>query len=1024
MQKFYKIIGYILIVLNSLLSNVYAQQFMSTPNMLLNDIHTNAINYFDSLQNIHGSSILEGEGSEYNHYMKYYYHWAPRLSGYNDFEKYYRAYKASIDNLHNYQNLNNDTWHELGPKQVNDCISNACYARGIGPIEHISIFKPNPQYMLCAQTRGGVFYSNNGGQSWRSTGTDVGVPMSGMARVLFHPTIHTTWFASSGGAENEPDFIMYHGGIFISGDEGATWNQIADYTTLGGIWNIIHELKIDPNNPDILYAATEFGLYKCSNANGINPQWVQLPALANKKIHDIEIKPNNSQIVYASIKDANGWQLMYSANAGQSWQSLPGSASQLAAAKLVSIEVSPAQPDNLYCWIMQGTIKDAIWGCEDYENTSGSVFIYNSITHNWNLFNSSANAVSAYGNGYSFAVCPLTANEIIVSCGLEAKRMVKDGFSQSISYSSNYHPDIEHFIFHPGNPGEVWMANHGGVYQSTNNGQNWADRSTGLGVAEVERMADAYKSPSHILIGAYHDGTMLSKNEYYPFWDVEWKTVLGGDGMRPLIDNTNHQYMWASYQQGYFHYSQDAGNTFSSSSLPNFNTVDFQTEGVLNKVNPAIIYRTSVSNNKTEVIRSFDRGFTNQVISNFQNHSLFQNATNYGIWKLYTTEYNANYLVVHFIITKPNDVKEHYLFRTKNANATNPAQVLWEELPLPRNAWLQDVEFDVQDPNVLYIAFSSENNISQTPIGTNMLYRVNYANPGVVPRYTCPSGLCQNLTYNLPNTGVANDCLVLEKGTNNGMYLATDVGVFHTNQKRINNATNNNQVWRLVGLNLPRIRSNGIEINYQINKLRIATYGRGVWEGDLVCPDDENLGFSNNIPSGFYEAQNNIYITANNGNLTNIGNISMRAGNEIVMTVTGNNQIILNSDVHMFIHPCNAPGNSFRQNMYNNDDAEQMTTIAFANKINVEEENQQVENFNFFIFPNPNKGIFTIYVPTLNNQEESQIIVSDMYGKQMEHFIVVKQENQLDLTHLAKGFYVVSLLQGNTVKQAKKVIIH
>ncbi|MFN4234589.1 MAG: T9SS type A sorting domain-containing protein [Bacteroidia bacterium] len=1023
MQKFFKIIiRYMFIVAYVLSTKVYAQQFLSTPNMLLNDMHLNAINYFDSLQNIHGSSILEGEGSEYTHYMKFYHHWAPRLSGYNDFEKYYRAYKTTIDNLHNYQSLHNNTWHELGPKQVNDCVTDACYARGIGPIEQIAIFKPNPQHMLCAQTRGGVFYSDNGGQSWRSTGTDVGVPMSGMARVLFHPTDHTVWFASSGGGGNEPSFIMYHGGIFRSADLGTTWHQIADYNTLGGIWNIIHQIKIDPNNPDVLYAATEKGLYKCSNANAINPQWLQIPQLANKKIHDIEIKPDNSQIIYISVNDANGWHFMYSTNAGQSWQAVPGSVAQLSNAKLFTIEVSPAQPENVYCWIQNGDVKNSVGGCnEDIQN---KIMIYNSITHNWTLFNTTANAISAYGKGYSFAVCPLTGNEIMVSCGYEAKKMIKDGLSQKITYGGNYHPDIEHFIYHPSNLGEVWMANHGGVYQSSNYGINWTDRSTGLGVAEVERMADAYKSPSHILIGAYHDGTMLTQNAYYSFWDADWKTVLGGDGMRPLIDNTNHQYMWAAYQQGYIYFSNDFGASFpQGSQLPRLNSVDFQTEAVLNKVQPNILYRTSVVNNKSEVVRSFDRGFTNEIISNFKNHPLFQNA-NYGVWKLYTTEYNANYLVAHLIVKNTSGNEWHYLFRTTNVNAGNPAQVQWEELPLPRNAWLQDIEFDMQDPNILYIAFSSANTLSTSPIGTNMLYKVNYFNPSVISRYTCPSGLCQDISYNLPNTGVGNDCLVLEKGTNNGMYIATDVGVFHTNQKRINNATNNNQVWRMLGLNLPRVRSNGIEINYQINKLRIATYGRGVWEGDLVCPDDPNLGFAINIPSGFYEAENNIYITANNGNLTNLGNISMRAGNEIVMTVTGNNQIILNSDIHMFIHPCNAPGNSFRQNMYNNDEGEQNVVIGSIGETKFIDPKRQVENFNFSIFPNPNTGQFTIIVQTLNESEDAQIIISDMFGKQMEQFIVTKQENQLDLTHLSKGIYLVSLFTKNTVTQTQKVIIH
>ena len=60
------------------------------------------------------------------------------------------------------------------------------------------------------------------------------------------------------------------------------------------------------------------------------------------------------------------------------------------------------------------------------------------------------------------------------------------------------------------------------------------------------------------------------------------------------------------------------------------------------------------------------------------------------------------------------------------------------------------------------------------------------------------------------------------------MYLGTDVGGFYKKELDI--------VWVYYGLGLPNTSVMDLEIFYPTGKLRAGTYGRGIWETDLVRP--------------------------------------------------------------------------------------------------------------------------------------------------------------------------------------------
>lgn len=79
---------------------------------------------------------------------------------------------------------------------------------------------------------------------------------------------------------------------------------------------------------------------------------------------------------------------------------------------------------------------------------------------------------------------------------------------------------------------------------------------------------------------------------------------------------------------------------------------------------------------------------------------------------------------------------------------------------------------------------------------------------------------------NLPVNG-----MVCQKGPEERLYIATDAGVYYKEKGM--------EAWVKYG-NLPNVRCTEVRIHYCSGKLRVATFGRGLWEGDLL--PYENLG--------------------------------------------------------------------------------------------------------------------------------------------------------------------------------------
>ena len=70
------------------------------------------------------------------------------------------------------------------------------------------------------------------------------------------------------------------------------------------------------------------------------------------------------------------------------------------------------------------------------------------------------------------------------------------------------------------------------------------------------------------------------------------------------------------------------------------------------------------------------------------------------------------------------------------------------------------------------------------------------------------------------------NAIVYQQGTKDRLFIGTDAGVY---------MSEDGSIWQKFGA-LPNVRITEMKINKSINKLRVATYGRGLWEGTLPPP--------------------------------------------------------------------------------------------------------------------------------------------------------------------------------------------
>ncbi len=655
--------------------------------------------------------------------------------------------------------LSTGNWTEIGP--IGSPSGPLPYTRtGAGRLSFVRFDPTNNNTMYVGAPDGGLWKSTNSGTTW-TTNTDF-LTIIGCSDLCIDPTNTQIMYLSTGDIESDRNTI----GILKSTNGGATWNTTG-LTFAPSDYYRISKLLMNPSNSLNMIAATNGGIYRTTDG------WVTSTQVqCCNDFKDMEFKPGDPNTVYAA-----GDQIFKSTDNGVTWAQITAGLPSSSSVSRIALGVTTGNSSYVYALI--GNSSSGFLGM--YRSTdNGTTFSLRASTPN--LLGYQADGSDNGGQAsYDLAVAVSPTNPDIVTTGGINHWQSMDGGTTwtNLSFwaSGEVHADIHEISYLPGSSTTMFSCNDGGIFKSTDNGDNFTDISNNLAIAQVVGFGNSANVATTMVNGEQDNGTNLKTGS-------SWNNIFGGDGGECFFDYTNNNTIYYQYVNGAFKRSTDGGVTTTSitTGLPPGPSFDFYSAWVMDPVNPNRLYVGGVATLYT----SPDQGTT---------------------WTALGTPPGVSN--IKGIAVAPSNTTIIYVIKdgavSKSTNSGVSFADITGTLPVA-NASLTSVAVSNTDPNKVWVTFSG------------------YSAGNKVFKSIDGGTSWTNVSTGLPNLPM-NEVVYTNGSATDAVYIGSDIGVYYLDNTLASCAP--------FMTNLPNVAVKDLEIYYPTGKIRAGTYGRGMWESDL-----------------------------------------------------------------------------------------------------------------------------------------------------------------------------------------------
>jgi len=592
------------------------------------------------------------------------------------------------------------------------------------------------------------------------------------------------------------------GGLWKTINGGTNWTPLSEYNS---VWMNIYSIAIDPLDPNIVYAGTGNSGNQVIRSTDAGATWTILGSGPTGTIRKILIHPTSTNIVFACA--SNG--IFRSVNSGTTWTSVQNTTKE-------DIEFKPGNPSIMYASGTSQVVKSSDGGLS-WSILSSSVGITN--TGRTLISVTAANpeylyvvqaSGSIFGRMYKSVNSGVSFTTTIIGSATSGTNFF--GYETNGTGTTGQATYDMGMTVSPTNANEVHIA---GIicWKSTNGGTSftattaWSlPNSLGYNHADVHGLefvnaniysisdGGLYKSTNNAgdwtdlsaglgirqfyrIASSPTNGTVITggaqdNGSVAKQSNGTWVDWLGADGMEGLVSPTNHLNIWGTSQNGQLYKSTNGGN--SRTSLAQITGGAWVTPIAIHPTNETILFAGG-----TAVYKSTNSGSTFTSISG----TTISNA----LGDLAVAPSNANYIYASYSSS---------LYVTTNGG-TN-----WTTYIAP--GVITDICVSPSNPSKIWITTSSGLGRVFTSVNNGQ----NFTNiTGVLPL-------------------LSGRTIVVDNTTDEKLFVGMNLGVY--------TYSNSSPSWTVMTDNLPLVAINELDIQFSTNKLRVATYGRGVWETSLA----------------------------------------------------------------------------------------------------------------------------------------------------------------------------------------------
>ncbi len=712
-------------------------------------------------------------------------------------------------------------WVSIGPTgaEYEQNGSFTGHVRDSGRARTILPHPTNPDVVYFLTSGGGLWRTNN----WTSDNTTWTVltddlPTTGGGAVAFGKNPNTLYL----GLGDPYDQILVGGSMVKSKNGGVTWSPMIE---LGNAVSV-RDVKVDTStNRDIVLVATDSGLYRSADEGAT---YVAVPGFANLSVWSIA-QTSAGWLVSAQPCAAGGLQcggattLYLSTDQGATWAPIANAGNIFSNNGRTTLGV--AVPGDSVVYAYSSTVGDAQMRDVYRSSDGGQTWVANGV-------NSTKAPTNPNGSMPNMNICHAqcwydqsilvdptdpTRNTVWIGGDLAAAQTTNGGGSWTIKtwwlYSQfpglEYaHADHHAAAFKTTGTPTIILGNDGGLNVSTNGGTTFSsDKNYGLATHLYYTVAGNYLFPNLVIGGTQDNGTRLRTDNGSihnqviggdgmgtAYSQANTNSVLGsaqGSSMRTNLSNTPPDVFqnWAAATSGL---SDSAGFGFFTAIVPAPANLDptgrvffhFSNSRVWKTVNGGLTW-TRIASATTPIspglpsTRRFRSSPYNLGVSPTDLNRIAIGAG--GGFLDITTDGGATWTDLNLIALVPG----------YQGFVTN---VIW------------------QDSQTLWIT-----SVAQAA-GSVRVIKATIASPSA-PWTTATFTALQNGLPDLPVTRIYFDP---RDASRNTIYAATHVGIYRT--------TDGGGNWEPYGTGLPNVRVNDIYMPPDGGFMRIATYGRGIWE--------------------------------------------------------------------------------------------------------------------------------------------------------------------------------------------------